>query len=243
MKMIKRGTVSLACNASPGVAPRIVFCPGFNSNRHGDKALALEKWCRAKGLAYTRFDYSGHGDSTGDFADGTISQWLADTLAVIDDADEKVVLVGSSMGGWLALLAALNNPEKITGLVLLACATDMTRYYSQRLNGLSPERDCAGRVYYSLDNQYDDQVPYRIYQNLIDDGEQHFLMEESIPLSMPISLLHGMQDDVVEWQRSARLAELLESEDVTVTLSKSGDHRLSRDADLTRIYTALKRYV
>lgn len=230
----------LAFDALAGSAPRVIFCAGFNSNRQGNKAVALERWCAEHGYAYTRFDYSGHGDSGGEFADCTISTWLADTVAMVDASPEpSVVLVGSSMGGWLALLAALARPQKVQGLVLVACAADMTRYYPARLAGLTPQTDARGRVFYAVENQYDDGQPYQIYQQLFDDGEQHCLLSDMINLDIPVALIHGQQDDVVEWQRSRRVAQLLAGSDVTLKLIKGGDHRLSKPGELQQIFSAV----
>jgi len=233
---INRGEIEIVCNSLGGDSPRVIFCPGFYSSRNGEKALALEKWCKNKSIAYTRFDYSGHGDSGGDFANGSISEWLADLLEVIDASlEDQIVLVGSSMGGWLALLAALRRPKLIGGLLLVACAVDMTKYYPKRLAEYEQQTDNEGRAYYAVPNQFDYQKPYLIYQHLIDDGTQYFLLDDAIDLNMPIRLLHGMQDNIVEWQRSLKISERLSSTDVDVTLIKSGDHRLSSRADLTRL--------
>jgi len=237
---VSRGELEIVCESIDGNAPRIIFCPGFNSSRNGEKALALERWCKSNNHAYTRFDYSGHGDSSGDFANGCISEWLADLLAVVDASPEdQIVLIGSSMGGWLAMLAALRRPGLIGGLLLIACAADMTKYYPGRLAGVEQQTDNAGRAYYAVPNKFDDQQPYLIYQNLIDDGAQHYLLDEAIELNIPIRLLHGLQDDVVEWQRSIKVAEQISSSDVEIVLMKSADHRLSTHADITRLETEL----
>lgn len=230
---------SSAMNSGSG--PCVVFCSGYNSNRQGNKARALESFCRTKGLEYIRFDYAGHGDSGGDFADSTISTWLNDTLQVIDQlaTDKEVMLVGSSMGGWLALLAALARPERVTGLLLIACAADMTRYYPARLSGLSRNIDDKGRAYYEVPNEYDDGQPYHVYQAMIDSGESHFLLHQPINLTIPVHLIHGVQDDVIEWQRSQKVMEQLASTDVTLTLIKDGDHRLSKAGDLLLIEQSL----
>ena len=242
MPSLLRGETELALDSLVGEAPRVVFCAGFNSSRHGNKALALEQWCAEKTLAYVRFDYLGHGDSGGDFADGTISEWLADTLAVIDASDQDTVLVGSSMGGWLALLAALRRPQ-VKGLLLLACAADMTHYYPARLADLHAQLDEHGRRFYAVENQYDDGQPYRIYQNLLDDGEQHLLLNKKIPLSIPIRMVHGQRDDVVEWQRSMKVMELLKPNKASLTLLEQGDHRLSTTEDLNAIKRELAELI
>ncbi len=242
MAILKRGSETLVFNERAGKSPRIIFCPGFNSNRQGNKALAIEEWCAAHDHAFTRFDYSAHGDSSGDFGDGCISAWLADTLAIIDGCEEQdVLLVGSSMGGWISLLAAPQRPDKVCGLLLLACAADMTKAYPARIAGLQAHYDSQNRKYFLVDNQYDDQQPYRIYQNLIDDGEQHALLTDSISITVPVRLIHGMLDDVVEWQRSVQVAQSLDSSSVEITLLKNGDHRLSDSASIASMLDQLHR--
>ena len=240
-EFLDRGDHRIAYNHIAGRSPCVVFCAGFNSNMQGNKALALEQFCRSRGQAFIRFDYLGHGASSGDFADGSISTWLADTLAVIDRiAEEEVVLVGSSMGGWLALNAALRRPQNIKALLLLACAADITNYYDERLTGLEPQSDERGRSYYSVPNNYDDQQPYRIYQHLIDDGRQHFLLHQEIALDIPVRLIHGVQDDVVPWQRSEQIMHKLKSKDVSLHLLKNGDHRISETRDIDLIKQTLE---
>lgn len=234
----------IAYNIVAGKAPCVIFCGGFNSNMQGTKAIALEQYCLEKGQAFIRFDYQGHGQSGGDFADGCISTWLADTLTVIDQLTESdVILVGSSMGGWLALLAALQRPKRINGLLLLACAADMTKYYPQRLDGLEQEKDEFGRFFYSLANEYDNQEPYKIYQQLIDDGQQHFLLDDMIELNIPIHLIHGQQDDIVPWQRSQQVLDRLSSSKASLHLIKQGDHRLSTQADLVKLLSLLDNFL
>jgi pimeloyl-ACP methyl ester carboxylesterase len=226
----------LAYEATSGRSPCVVFCPGFNSTMQGNKANDLNAFCLEQGLSFVRFDYSGHGESGGDFADACITQWLADTVAIIDQITSgDVILVGSSMGAWIALLAALKRPVRVTGLLLIACAADMTKAYTKRLEGLPLEVDDKSRAYYSVANQYDDQQPYPIYQKMIDDGASHFLLDGPIDLDIPIRLIHGLEDKVVEVQRSARVSDLLTSNQVSLLNVESGDHRLSRPEDLSCI--------
>lgn len=232
----------LAYNLSSGGAPAVIFCPGFKSTMEGTKAVALEAFCRAGGHEFIRFDYSGHGASGGEFAQGTISQWLRDILAIVDQLTaHKVVLVGSSMGGWIALLAALARPEKVSALLLIACAADMTEYYPAKLSHLVSHVDDHGRAYYRVANGFDDGQPYNIYQAMIDDGKQHCILDSSINLSIPVSLIHGMQDDVVPWQRSQAVADKLESKQVILKYQNQGDHRLSSKDDLQSIIELLEK--
>ncbi len=220
--------ISIAYDSLVGNSPTVVFLPGFNSNRQGNKAQALNDYCVDKSHAFLRFDYRAHGDSSGDFADCCIDDWLADVLAVIDQLCQgELILVGSSMGGWLALLAALQRPQRIKGLLLIACAADMTRYYPARLEGLESETDQQGRQFFNVPNQYDDEADYLIYQQLIDSGAKHFLLDSLINLDMPVRLLHGDKDDVVPWQRSQSVLNALSSSDVSLRVLQGGDHRLS----------------
>ncbi|WP_281268379.1 alpha/beta hydrolase [Arenicella xantha] len=219
----------------------MIFCGGFNSSRMGNKAVALEDYCASNGQEYIRFDYQAHGESGGDFGDCTISTWLDDTLSIIDSVAENqsVVLIGSSFGGWLALLATQRRPEKIVGLILIACAVDMTHYYPERLRGVPLSTDSLGRAYYALPNQYDDEQDYRLYQAMIEDGAQYRLLESDAAFSQPMHLIHGQDDDVIPWQRSLAILDQLASGIASFTLIKNGDHRLSSSSDLSGINHSL----
>lgn len=231
--MSKHLPIDLAHDYIEGSDPTIVFCGGFNSNRHGTKAMELQRWAINNGQSYVRFDYRGHGDSDGEFADCTITTWLQDTLAVIDAlAPTPIILVGSSMGGWLALLAATKRPELVKGLVLIACAADMTAHYPARLTTLTEQQDRQGRSYFEVPNNYDDQVPYRIYQAMLKDGAQYALLNSPIKLTMPVRLIHGVDDDVVAWQRSQSVFDQLATQDCQLILIKHGDHRLSKPHEI-----------
>jgi pimeloyl-ACP methyl ester carboxylesterase len=218
----------------------VVFCGGFMSDMTGTKALALEAFCRERGQGYVRFDYLGHGESSGDFADGTIGRWTDDALAVIDALDDEapVLLVGSSMGGWIMLLAALARRQRVAGLVGIAAAPDFTRRMVEE--EFDDEQRLAllhqGRV--ELPSEFDDG-PYVITQALIDDGNGRCLLDGPIALDIPVRLLHGMQDSAVPWQTALTIAEALQSEQVIVTLVKDGDHRLSEPADIARLCAAV----
>lgn len=209
------------------------------SDMTGTKALALEAHCRSAGRAFIRFDYAGHGQSGGSFAEGTIGGWLDDALAVIDAvAEGPQILVGSSMGGWIALLAALARPERVRGLVLIAPAPDFTE--KMIWAGLSKaERETLMRdgVVYQP-SEYGPE-PYAISRKLIEDGRKHLLLDAPINLACPVRLLHGMLDRDVPWEYSLRIADRLVAGDVVVTLVKEGDHRLSTPADLDRLGRAV----
>lgn len=223
--------------------PGIVFLGGFRSDMTGTKALFLEDYCRRRGRAYVRFDYFGHGRSSGDFVLGTIGRWREDAIAVIDSLTKgPQILVGSSMGGWIMLLAALARGERIAALFGIAPAPDFTQELLPAR--LTPEQhrtlEEEGAVV--LPSDYD-PAGYPYTRALIEDGRRHLLLGAPIPLDKPVRLLHGMHDESVPWQLSLRLAERLASRDVVVTLVKDGDHRLSTEADLARLAWTLDALV
>ena len=233
----------LAFCRTDGTLPEVVFLGGFRSDMTGAKALRLEEHCRGEGRAFTRFDYRGHGASSGRFEDGALGDWLADTLAVLDRvvAGRPCVLVGSSMGGWLALLAASARPGQVRALVGVAAAPDFTEELVRAR--LSPEQAeaLARDGLFLAPSTYGDPVP--ITRRLLEDGADHLLLGGTIPLRVPVHLLHGQEDPDVPWQTSLRLAARLESGAVTVELVKDGDHRLSREEDLRRITAAVERVI
>ncbi len=219
-----------------GATPGILFCPGFNSNMQGEKALALEAWCRDTGRQFTRFDYSGHGESSGRFEEGTIGRWRDDTLAVLDRLCEgPQLVVGSSMGGWIMLLVALQRPERVCALTGVASAPDFTEaLWSEGLSAAQRESlDATGVC--QIENCYDDGEPYRISRRLLEEGRNHLLLGRDIPVRVPVRLLHGQQDADVPWEHALTVARCLASDDVEVQLVKSGDHRLSAPEDLARL--------
>jgi pimeloyl-ACP methyl ester carboxylesterase len=211
----------------------IVFLPGFRSDMSGTKATFLDEFCAARGLGYVRFDYSGHGESSGRFEGGTIGAWVEDAVTIIDLASEgPLLLVGSSMGGWIMLLAALARPKRIMGLVGLAPAPDFTE--ALIWNALSDDQRNrlleTGRL--QMPSDYSEE-PTVITRALIEEGRRHLLLSAPIGIRCPVRLLHGMADPDVPYRLSLELAERIVSNDVRVTLVKNGDHRLSRADDLT----------
>ena len=221
----------LAWTRQTGIGPTIVFLPGFRSDMTGDKATALASFCQERGVGMLRFDYSGHGASSGDFLDGTIGAWAADALAAIDALTTgKLILVGSSMGGWIALLTVIARPERVAAVVGIAAAPDFT----QRLmwESMAPseratlERD--GVLY--VPSQYGEPTPITLA--LIQDGARHLVLTGRMPIHCPVRLLHGQADPDVPWELALRIAEQVETPDARVVLVKDGDHRLSRPADL-----------
>jgi pimeloyl-ACP methyl ester carboxylesterase len=232
---------SIAYRHTPGAAPGVLFCAGFNSNMQGIKALALEQWCRDRGRQFTRFDYSGHGESSGSVEEGCIGRWRDDTLAVLDRVTSgPQVIVGSSMGGWIMLLVALQRARRVKALLGLAAAPDFTERLRARLTDAQRQQlDRSG--YADLPNCYDDGEPYRIGALLLDEGEAHLLLDGEIPVDVPVRLIQGQRDDDVPWQLALRLAERIRGADVEIQLVKDGDHRLSQPADLRRLELTLEQ--
>ncbi|GAB2177381.1 alpha/beta hydrolase [Dongia sp. agr-C8] len=224
-------------------SPGIVFLSGFKSDMAGTKASALDDFCHARGLAFLRFDYSGHGESSGDFLDGTISRWFADALAAFDRLTEgPQILVGSSMGGWIMLLLALARPERIKGLIGLAPAPDFTEHL---IWWNLPEEERARLLKDGKLEQPSDYSPepYVITRALIEDGRKHLLLNRTVAIDVPVRLLHGLKDRDVPHAVSLRLQSRLQSPDVVLQLIKDGDHRLSRPQDLRRLYAVVDELV
>ena len=212
---------SVAYVRTAGHEPTVVFLGGFRSDMTGTKAVALEAWAKRTGRAFLRFDYLGHGQSSGRFEDGTIGRWLDDSLAALDTLTTgRLILVGSSMGGWLSLLAARTRPERLAGLVLIAAAPDFTE--RMLLAGLSPaDRATLERSVFTW--------------KLIEEGRNPLLLDKPLSLPCPVRLLHGQSDPDVAWQYSLQIAEHLAAPEVVTTLVKGGDHRLSTPADIARL--------
>ncbi len=219
------------------VGPTVVFLGGFRSDMQGSKALFLDEVCRHRGQPFIRFDYRGHGRSGGVFEEGTIGLWFQDALAVIDELTSgPLVLVGSSMGGWISLLTARARPERISGLVGIAAAPDFTKDIEAQMTAEQKAvlwQDGILRI----PNHYSDE-PYVITRALIEDGPAHFLLEKPLALQFPVRLVQGMRDDDVPWQTAFRIKNTLHeggNMDVEVLLVEEGNHRLSRPEDLTLI--------
>jgi len=213
----------------------VVWLGGFNSDMTGTKAAALDDWACEDGRAFLRFDYFGHGASSGDFKDGTIGRWADDAVAALDElTDGPQVLVGSSMGGWIALLAALRRPEKVAGLVLIAPAPDFTEDLMWANFSDEIKRQLQDTGLYERPSDYDPE-PYVVTMDLIEEARKHLLLRAPIGIRVPIRILHGMQDPDVPWRRSLDLVDKLAADDVTVTFIKDGDHRLSDDQNLARL--------
>ncbi|MGB0747629.1 MAG: alpha/beta fold hydrolase [Magnetospiraceae bacterium] len=225
----------LAYHKSPGRSPGVMFLPGYMSDMEGSKAVELEAYCRLRGQAFLRFDYTGHGFSSGKFEDGTIGRWAADAVAALDRLTEgPQVLVGSSMGGWLMLLTALARPDRVAGLVGLAAAPDFTAdLLPTQLPAEYWQAIREKGVAYVPSPYGPDLTPFT--KNLVEEAENQLILRAEIPLDCPVRLLHGMEDPDVPWQTSLAIQEKLRSPDVVVTLIKDGDHRLSREEDLAKL--------
>ena len=221
-----------------GRSPTVVFLPGFRSDMTGDKATALAAFCAERGQAMIRFDYSGHGSSGGSFEDGTIGRWTEDALAVIDRlSGGKLVLVGSSMGGWIALLAARARPDRVAALIGIAAAPDFTEALMWEAMTFEERATIMRDGVLHLPSQYGE--PYPITRALIEDGRTRLLLNGPIAIDCPVRLLHGQRDADVPWEMALRIAERVTSEDVEVVLVKDGDHRLSRPQDLALLCRTL----
>ncbi|MBX3594859.1 alpha/beta hydrolase [Sphingomonas sp.] len=228
--------VRIAYHHSEGEGPTIVFLPGYASDMSGTKALAIEQWARDAGRAFLRFDYAGCGESEGRFEDQTLTSWRDDALLLIDELVEgPVVLVGSSMGGWIMLLVARARPERVAALVGIAAAPDFTDWGFDQEQKMKLLTD--GRL--ERPSQYGPE-PMVTTRAFWSSGESNRMMHGPIDLSMPVRLIHGQRDPDVPYTLSVTLAGLLRSDDVQTVLVKDGDHRLSRPQDIALILRAIE---
>lgn len=221
-----------------------VWLGGYRSDMDGSKAIALDEHAGKLGLACTRHDYSGHGVSDGAFIDGTISRWLEESLAVFRSYTKgPQILVGSSMGGWIALrmvqeLTKSDELDRVKALLLLAPAPDFTKELYQPKLTKEQKSDLQAQGYFEVPTPYGPD-PNIFTKNLFDDGEQNLVLSSKLELGVPVHIIQGMDDPDVPWQHAMRLVENLPSEDVVITLVKDGDHRLSRDQDIEKILTSV----
>lgn len=228
VRSVVRAGVRLACRYRPGAGPTIVFCPGYGSDMDGTKAVALDAWAAGAGRAMLRFDYAGCGLSEGRFADGTLDGWRDDALAAVAAFAPagSLLIVGSSMGGWIALLMALALGERVAGLVGIAAAPDFTRW------GYDPaEKETIRRdgCLWQPSPYGDDMLTTRAF---FESGEANLLLRGPIAIDAPVRLLQGQRDADVPWRTALDLADALRSDDVQAVLVKDGDHRLSRPQDI-----------
>lgn len=237
-RFIREDGETIAYLRRGGKRPGVMWLGGFHSDMNGTKAQALDAWAKSTARAYLRFDYFGHGASSGAFRDGTITRWRDDALAVLDTlCDGPQVLVGSSMGAWIALLVALARPEKVAALLLLAPAADFTEALIWARMTPEMRREVLERGEWQRPSAYGDG-PYPIARALIEDGRRHLLLDAPIEVDCPVQILQGMKDPDVPWQHALKLVEKL-SGNPALTLIKNGDHRLSTAEDLARITHAL----
>jgi pimeloyl-ACP methyl ester carboxylesterase len=229
----------IAYHHTPGGAPGVIFCGGFMSDMTGTKALALEEACQKSGRSYTRFDYRGHGQSGAAFESGTIGLWAGDAQAVMDKVTQGLqIIVGSSMGGWIMLLLARARPDRIAGLIGIAPAPDFVlRMWDQFSDEIKATLKRDG-VYYAP-SEYSEK-PYAITLQLIEDGRQHLVLQEPLSVDYPVRILHGMADPDVPWRQSLTIVERLQGDDIVVTFSKNGNHRLSEPDDIARLIDAVE---
>jgi len=236
--LAREGSESLAYRCVGADGPTVVWLGGFRSDMTGTKAQALSDWARGRGRAFVRFDYFGHGASSGDFRDGTISRWRADALAVVDELTRgPLILVGSSMGGWLACLVAAARPERLGGMVLIAPAADFTEALMkpalppQALKALETEG-----VWTAPDDFGEGGYP--ITRALLEDGARWSVLPGPLPIHCPVRVLQGGLDASVPWPHALELAQAVEGQDVVFSLIRDGAHRLSRPQDIRRLIAA-----
>ena len=225
----------IAYHKTDGTKPGVIFLGGFMSDMDGGKALALEEHCKRKGRAFLRFDYQGHGQSSGDFADGTIDLWAKDALSVLDNLTEgPQVLVGSSMGGWTSLLCAKARPGRVRGFVGIAAAPDFTtRMWSDELTE-AQRQTILQKGLVKVPTDYGPE-PYTLTKALFDDGYNNRVIHKPLHLDIPIRLIQGTADMDVPWRTALDIADTVVGGDVDVILVPEGDHRLSAPRDLARL--------
>jgi pimeloyl-ACP methyl ester carboxylesterase len=236
------GLPSLAFTKVEGAGLTLVWLCGFGSDMTGGKATAVEDWAKANGVSSLRFDYRGCGVSKGDFLDGTIGRWRQDTLNMIDARTTgPLILIGSSMGGWIAQLVALARPDRVAGLILIAPATDFVVSAYDALPA-SAKRDLEEKGVWIRPSPYmDGGMP--MTRALFEEGRDWCLMQNPIEIATPVRILHGVEDDAVAWEGSLELMKRLTSGDVQITFVKDGDHRLSRDSDIALLLSTIERLV
>ena len=247
----RRIAVRASAGAAPtGARPGLFWLGGFKSDMKGTKAEALARFAADKGRGFVRFDYSGHGESPGDFADGTIGRWLEESLAVFTSfCRGPQVVIGSSMGGWLALLLARElrrapantPPASLAGMVLIAPAVDFTEELMWKKFTPAAKRELETSGAWQRPSQYGNE-PYPITRQLIEEGRQHLLLGGLIETACPVRILQGVEDPDVPWGHAVELVSRLGQDDVVLSLVKDGDHRLSRPEDLERLIAAVEEF-
>lgn len=218
--------------------PGVLFLPGFRSDMAGSKASFLEEKCKESGYAYTRFDYSGHGLSKGNFAKLTLSDWLKDCeLMLTRVAHGPQIIVGSSMGGWLGLRLCMEHPQLVHGFVGIAAAPDFTEEIEEKMTA-EHRAQIMQKGYFEEENDYSDE-PYIFTQDLLVDGRRHNLLDKELSYSGPVHLLQGKEDKDVPWQKAERIKTCLVNTDAKITYIEDGNHSLSRPEDLELLWRAI----
>ncbi len=253
LKFLEIGTAderrSIAVRERSGQSPGLFWLSGYKSDMRGSKAEALAHWAEQAGRACIRFDYSGHGELGGEFTDGTIGRWLGDALGVFDACCRgPQIFVGSSMGGWLALLLvrALRQrlqagPASVAGLVLIAPAVDFTEELMWKRFTPDIKRELEENGVWARPSEYSPE-PYLVTRRLIEEGRNHLLLGGMIETGCPVRILQGVEDPDVPWRHAVELVSRLASDDVVLTLVKDGDHRLSRPEDIERLIRAVAEF-
>ena len=218
----------------------IFFFGGYSSDMTGTKATALNNWSESNGINYLRFDYSGHGKSSGDFGRGTLSKWLSEAKFFFEKfKSKKNIIIGSSMGGWIALLTALKNKD-INGLIGIASAPDFTKNEWNRLSETEKEEFKSNGSILFPDDDYGD---YEVFYEFVKDGFQHEILNDKIEITCPVRLLHGKLDKVIAYNVSEKIIEQLSTSDKSLTIIEDGDHNLSRQEDLEILFTKIKELI
>lgn len=225
-----------------GRLPGVVFLGGFMADMGGTKAQFLDNFCRQRGQAFLRFDYFGHGESSGSLIDGSIGRWKKDVISVLESLTEgPQIVVGSSMGGWLMLLAALDKPEKVKALVGIASAPDFVKPLVWDRLDPQQRQDIETKGVSYIPSPFQEK-PYPITKQLIEDGQKHELLSAAIPIHCPVRLLHGLQDKEVPCSFSIKMMENIASNDVRLTLLKGGDHRLNSEEYLNLLGSTVAEF-
>jgi pimeloyl-ACP methyl ester carboxylesterase len=230
----------IAYQHTKGEGVGVVFIHGFRSDMEGSKAVELQALCEKHNIPFTRFDIFAHGVTGGDFLEYTIGHGVRDTLEILDHvATGDQILVGSSMGGWIMLCAALERKHQVRGLIGIAAAPDFTERFPSKMTPEELKQINEEGVIWRMSEYWGKSVPTT--KNLLDEGRNHLLLDHPIPLDIPVHLLHGQRDEDVPWQLSMQVMETLTSSAVEVTLVKDGDHRLSRPQDMEILKDAVLR--
>ena len=242
IEYLTKNKKNIAYLANAGGAFTLVFLGGFMSDMMGSKATHLEDWAKKNHYGFLRFDYSGHGQSSGVFESCNISDWVEDTYEIITEkTNGPIILIGSSMGGWISLLLALKRKKRVSGLVLIAPAVDMTEILMWN-NFSDNEKNMISKKGY-VEIFSDEYPPYKITKNLIDDGRKYLLMNQQISLDCPVNIIHGIKDEAVPWDLSIELSKKISSNSITQSFIKDGDHGLSRPTDLEYIFFSIEQII